>query len=42
MMKIMIVTIYNYVVTIVIIIIIIIKQYKMFSLVLDLVEIEFW
>ena len=33
---------YNYVVTIVIIIIIIIKQYKMFSLVLDLVEIEFW
>ena len=33
---------YNYVVTIVTIIIIIIKQYKMFSLVLDLVEIEFW
>ena len=33
---------YNYVVTIVIIIVIIIKQYKMFSLVLDLVEIEFW
>ena len=33
---------YNYVVTVVIIIIIIIKQYKMFSLVLDLVEIEFW
>ena len=33
---------YNYVVTIVIIIIIIIKQYKMFSLVLNLVEIEFW
>ena len=33
---------YNYVVTVVIIIVIIIKQYKMFSLVLDLVEIEFW
>ena len=33
---------YNYVVTIVTIIIIIIKQYKMFSLVLNLVEIEFW
>ena len=33
---------YNYVVTVVIIIIIIIKQYKMFSLVLNLVEIEFW